>query len=878
MMSPPCKLCHGLEKKKEDDARLALDFCPQELLNSVKRGKCSSCALILNAVTHFGEAAWAQSRDSGSSAWSLVDDITRIYVYGLSTDRDTLSLELYPRKDEPKRILELFYPEHKGHTHVRLVKGSLINRVMGSPMRLNSVKTRPSTSSHPLSENGLKWATDRIQYCLSKHEFCARARKTPLPKRVLAFQLASSRDVFVQLLEESKSSAEYATLSYRWGSHQTCITTRATLEKHKKDIPWSHIPPTFRDGIRFCLAIGINYLWIDALCIVQDDPSDWQMEAARMADIYQNSYITLAATSSSSGSEGLFHEKPTSKLECSLNSQSAFIGHQGGSHSLWNQALSRLKYLYSKATAKTGSIIKVREKAYHWGDSASKENIVRLYPLLARGWAFQERILSARVLHFCSDEMVWECNMEILCECGSLPVSRNPRELFNDIISSDTLPERRAHAVTPTDALLPDPELPAYDEDGLSFFSLEGKSGILHNNLHADGYQDDHSSSSLGTKSVVSTASLSPPYPENVENTPTLPAGEQLNEEVAQYVPLQPSPKLAAERTIHRAQQSGSNLRPDEKTFHMVNHMSYRRSEDEISFHNAFRKLLSRDPKHLPSYSPRAWIYRVQNELPMSSKQWQAIVSQYSSLHLTKDTDRLPALSGLADRASPHLGRYLAGLWSTTFPSDLTWRVRALEAGSRRRTDYLGPSWSWASVDGAVSYWDNLRTEITKPEVPGWHRRKPTWKSWAVEPRGENPFGEVASGEAIVRGYLRPVRLQYVWTRPWLMNENHEHQHESVHDPLKYEISIVEGLELPLFADHVLSEEGPHQIVNSAELHLLLIHPDIFLVLQSLPESRGGFPAYRRVGIVRQPEAFTSVYNGGVDLMAQSVQDTIALI
>ncbi|KAI1257001.1 hypothetical protein MGN70_000039 [Eutypa lata] len=822
-----CSLCNGLEKKKDEDVRLALEFRPEELLHSVEIDGCSSCALILDAVTRFGEA---QLLDSRPLAWSLVDDIARVYVYGLSTARDTLSLEIYFRSEKPKRILELFYPEQGSNVGYHTKRGSFINVNLKSAIHINSIKTRPSISDHPLSQNGLKWVNDKLQTCLSKHSLCPRGRKTALPKRILALQPSPSGDVSVRLLENSKMTAEYATLSHRWGSHQRCITTKATLDKHKNGISWSEIPQTFRDSIQFCLAIDIRYLWIDALCIVQDDAADWQKEAAVMADIYQNSHITLAATSSSSGSAGCFPHDQHSKLEYSLDEESVLMRRQKKRpRSLLGQTTSCLLSFFSKATSRRSPIIRVREKAHHWEGHVS-EQTMRLHPLLTRGWVFQERILSSRVLHFCAEEMIWECNTDMVCECGGLSDSKNPRELFNDIVvDSDILPESRAQASTPKGALLP--ELLTLPASYIKYHLLN-----------------------FGDRSEDNMPDHEPDPADSVE----LP-GENRSRPVS-VSSITPS-RLSAEETFGKFPARILGESPGEGYFQRI-----------------FQRVTggpSADSESLLPYSIDKWLFEVQNKQPVSSRQWQAIVGQYSSLQLSKETDRLPALSGLANRASPHLGRYLAGLWSTTFPSDLTWRVRALKNGPRQVIDEnRGPSWSWTSIDGAVSYWSDLRIEVTRPEVIPWLLYKPTWKSWSVESRGENPFGEVTSGEVVVGGFIRVVRLQYVWTRPWLTND----PRESVQDHLKYEIAFTSSLELPFFADYILSEEGPNHIADSAELHLLLIHPDVCLVLQSLSQVEAKFSTYRRVGIVRQPEAFASVYNGGVNWMAQSVRDIIRII
>ncbi|KAK3389989.1 heterokaryon incompatibility protein-domain-containing protein, partial [Podospora didyma] len=173
------------------------------------------------------------------------------------------------------------------------------------------------------------------------------------------------------------------------------------------------LPPTFQDSIQFCLALNVRYLWIDALCIIQDDSLDWQIKSSKMADIYRNAYITLAATSSNSGSGGCFAEQ---RIPAAAE------------HTL---------HLSDDLSSLFGDI-RFREAAKHWTTPLTRSSSLS-YPLLTRGWVFQERVLSPRVLHFCAQEMVWECNTTSMCECRSLPIYNAERELLRDILENSTL-------------------------------------------------------------------------------------------------------------------------------------------------------------------------------------------------------------------------------------------------------------------------------------------------------------------------------------------------------------------------------------------------------------------------------------------------------
>lgn len=273
-----------------------------------------------------------------------------------------------------------------------------------------------------------------------------------------------------------------------------------------------------------------------------------------------------------------------------------------------------------------------------------------------------------------------------------------------------------------------------------------------------------------------------------------------------------------------------------------------------------------------------------------AAENWHRVIEQYSSLSLTKQTDRLPALSGLAIRSSPILGEYLAGLWKHSLISDFLWRINKLEHNIVRPTDYIAPSWSWASVTGPVSFWPEPDTRIIEGTSGErfWYlarselirRANDSRFTAGVEASRLNPYGKVSSGTLYVHGYIQPARLQYVSTRTrgaWGYTTS---LIESV--PLKYELEIIfsdethariPSIELPFFADYVLQAEGPLRIPDNDQLHLLLIHPYMCLVLKSLDKK---LKTFRRIGIIRQPVALVSEY--GFNWMGSSVKSDIRIL
>ncbi|CAG9942401.1 unnamed protein product [Clonostachys rosea f. rosea IK726] len=95
---------------------------------------------------------------------------------------------------------------------------------------------------------------------------------------------------------EESIKEDYATLSHCWGGQSIIKLTTDALAQFQKKIETASLPQTFRDAILVARRLGIRYLWIDSLCIIQDSLQDWQKEAALMGEVYSNSTLNVMAT------------------------------------------------------------------------------------------------------------------------------------------------------------------------------------------------------------------------------------------------------------------------------------------------------------------------------------------------------------------------------------------------------------------------------------------------------------------------------------------------------------------------------------------------------------------------------------------------------
>jgi len=145
----------------------------------------------------------------------------------------------------------------------------------------------------------------RLECCEFYHS-CHPGSVASLLKRTLSFQKSIDGKIDVKLVGTDCQIGRYIALSHLWGSAQHCTLTFKNLLEYQSSISWNILPKTFQDAIIFCTMLEVHYIWIEALCIIQDDPTDWEIESAKVADVYQQSYLTLAATGSSDDRGGCF--------------------------------------------------------------------------------------------------------------------------------------------------------------------------------------------------------------------------------------------------------------------------------------------------------------------------------------------------------------------------------------------------------------------------------------------------------------------------------------------------------------------------------------------------------------------------------------------
>jgi Heterokaryon incompatibility protein (HET) len=244
--------------------------------------------------------------------------------------------------------------------------------------------------------------------CTEQHELCRRSVKTTLPKRLLLVE-QFAQDLFVRLVLTSTLSPHYnknyAALSYCWGGQQTFQLTAKTEQMLLLGVPIGRLPATIRDSAKVTKGLGLQFLWVDALCIFQDSPTDFEEQSAAMADIYLGCSICISAVGASKASDGLFSQRDT------------------------------LKYspCYMSPDLRSN-----KRDAYIWLQPSKRDpKAMSPWPLHLRAWAVQERLLPPRMVKF-GPYLSWECRFAFCDEFGyerSQDVDR-PTTLSNSFVTT----------------------------------------------------------------------------------------------------------------------------------------------------------------------------------------------------------------------------------------------------------------------------------------------------------------------------------------------------------------------------------------------------------------------------------------------------------
>ncbi|EAA32707.3 HET-domain-containing protein [Neurospora crassa] len=216
-----------------------------------------------------------------------------------------------------------------------------------------------------------------LRYCDTHHE-CKPWPGAPLPTRVL--DLGTMDDTTIRLRETQKGdSFRYIALSHCWGKHEHFFTTALNRRDHMRGIHVDNLPKTFQHAVKTTRGLGIRYLWIDSMCIIQGPGGDFDKQSAKMEDVFSSAYCVIAASSARGQGDGFLN--PRRKCD-------------------------HVKVVNESAK---GAVYVSRFR------DDFKEHVLNS-PLSERGWVLQERALARRTIYFTEWQTYWECGDGIRCE------------------------------------------------------------------------------------------------------------------------------------------------------------------------------------------------------------------------------------------------------------------------------------------------------------------------------------------------------------------------------------------------------------------------------------------------------------------------------
>ncbi|KAK3394998.1 heterokaryon incompatibility protein-domain-containing protein [Podospora didyma] len=257
----------------------------------------------------------------------------------------------------------------------------------------------------------LDMAKTWLNTCVANHPSCEPTQPSSwLPTRLL--DVGSVGDRTVRLVSGSllELGSRYVALSYRWGTDTSCNLVSKNIASYEEGVPLLQVSATIRDSVQVTRNLGIRYLWMDSLCIIQDDPADWATESATMSQVYSLATCTIAAANSGCYKSGYIVPRNQYRVRpCRI--PNPFKTNSKYSFNVRSQYLNRIH-----------------------------DREVRQSPWYSRGWVFQERTLSRRLLIFSEKQILWSCQK--LQAAETWPVGKTSKNHIDRFESFEVEKER----------------------------------------------------------------------------------------------------------------------------------------------------------------------------------------------------------------------------------------------------------------------------------------------------------------------------------------------------------------------------------------------------------------------------------------------------
>lgn len=171
---------------------------------------------------------------------------------------------------------------------------------------------------------------------------------------------------------------KYIALSHPWGKPPHFCTFPDNVEAFKDNIEFGDLPATFRDAVTVTRELGVRFLWIDSICIIQGPHGDFSQQAKRMEDVFSQAHCIIAASSATGQQDGFLNPR------------------------------RRRNFIQLERNNKPAVYVSEFIDDF--------DRYVLKSPLNQRGWVLQERALARRTIYFTSEQTFWECGSGVQCE------------------------------------------------------------------------------------------------------------------------------------------------------------------------------------------------------------------------------------------------------------------------------------------------------------------------------------------------------------------------------------------------------------------------------------------------------------------------------
>ncbi|KAG4255633.1 hypothetical protein FPRO03_04582 [Fusarium proliferatum] len=308
----------------------------------------------------------------------------------------------------------------------------------GNFSRVHDTKLRPPGElSNTGGEEALEFSRERIQGCRTKHGECRTAAealskaerpdsRSWSPRRLID---CAVDDGMMHLVHGAKlENPEYAALSYCWGKDKFFML-RSDNEADALDskIPLHELPLLFRQSMALCRNLGIQYLWIDSVCIIQsgDNQRDWLLHAREMSTIYTFCTFSISAEYGRSPHDSLFFDRflePPIIMPPSDDSWAAV-------REAWENSGDERYKTNNYGKMNDPFILGQPYRLAPMADYLERCTVLHT-PLATRGWVMQERLLAPRTLHFAQHRVSWSCYSHNVNEGGPTELEEHEYRWF----------------------------------------------------------------------------------------------------------------------------------------------------------------------------------------------------------------------------------------------------------------------------------------------------------------------------------------------------------------------------------------------------------------------------------------------------------------